>query len=61
MPTAAQAKQAVILAQYLSNGFRPIYLLRYNPTEKYICTIAGESESIEIVIFEDGQWRFIDD
>ncbi len=52
---------AVILAQCLSNGFRPIYLFRYNPTEKYIYIIAGESESIEVVIFEDGQWRFIND
>ena len=47
-----------VARQYLSNGFQPIQLFRYDPIEKYIYILAGENESIQVKIFEDGNWRF---
>lgn len=60
MITEKQAVKACILCQDLSRGYRPIYLFRYDPKEKYIYILAGEEETIAIKIFEDG-WRFIDE
>lgn len=59
MITAKQAIKACILCQDLSRGYIPIYLFRYDPKEKYIFILAGET--IEIVVFEDGNWEFIND
>ncbi len=59
MPTQIQMLKAVILCQYLSNGYKPIQLFRYDPGEKYIYIWAGEA--MEIQIFENGNWRFIDE
>lgn len=61
MITAKQAIKACILCQDLSRGYKPIYLFRYDPKEKYIYILAGEEETIAIKIFEDGNWRFIDE
>lgn len=61
MITAKQALKACILCQDLSRGYRPIYLFRYNPKERYIYILAGEDEGIDLKIFEDGQWRFVED
>jgi hypothetical protein len=57
--TAKQATKACILCQDLSRGYIAIYLFRYDPKEKYIFILAGET--IEIVVFEDGNWEFIND
>ncbi|MGF1478422.1 MAG: hypothetical protein ACFB4I_02880 [Cyanophyceae cyanobacterium] len=59
MPTTAQAIKAVILCQYLSNGYQPIELFRYNPILKQIYVIAGTTESIELIVYENGDWEFI--
>ena len=59
MPTAVQALKAVILCQWLSNGYQPIELFRYDPVRKQIYVIAGATASIEFIIFEDGTWRFL--
>jgi hypothetical protein len=61
MPTAAQAIKAVILCQYLSNTLQPIELFRYNQKQNYIYIIAGDTESIEIIIYQDGNWEFLID
>ena len=58
MPTAKQAIQAVVLSQWLTFILQPIELVRYNPFGKYIYIIAGATGSIEIVIFETGEWEF---
>lgn len=61
MPTAAQALKAVTLCQWLSNGYQPIELFRYDSITKQIYMIAGVKEGIEIIIVEDGHWEFTED
>jgi hypothetical protein len=51
-------QQAMIICQYLSNFYQPIYLFRYDVDREEIFIIAGEQESIEITIFKDGTWRY---
>jgi hypothetical protein len=58
MPTTPQAIKAVILCQYLSNGYRPINVFRYDARYKTIYIQAGDNDGIALVIFEDGNWRF---
>jgi hypothetical protein len=60
LPTAQQAIQAVILSQWLSNGYQPINILRFDSNLKTIYLQAGVTESIAIVIFADGEWRFVE-
>lgn len=50
MPTVEQAFTCVRVCQMLSNGFQPIHVF----------ILAGETESLEILIFPDGQWKFND-
>jgi hypothetical protein len=57
MITAKQALKACILAQSLSNGYRPIFLFRYSSEYRYIYILAGEG--MQIIIFENGNWRFL--
>jgi hypothetical protein len=61
MPTIEQAFSCVIVCQQLSNGYQPIYLFRYDQYERTVFILAGVTESLEIVIFPDGVWRFSDD
>ncbi|MGJ3248297.1 MAG: DUF6888 family protein [Elainellaceae cyanobacterium] len=61
MPTAPQAIAYVRVCQMLSSGYQPIYLLRYNSNTEVIFILAGTTESLEILIFPNGQWRFNDD
>jgi hypothetical protein len=61
MPTREQAIKAVILCQYLSNGYQPLYFFRYDPKRKEIFVIAGATEEIEYIIYPDGNWRFTDE
>lgn len=42
----------------LSNGYQPIHMFRYNQDKKHVFILAGMTESLEIMIFADGQWRF---
>ena len=59
MPTAAQAVKAVILCQWLSNGYQPINILRYDLKLKTLYIQAGVTDGIAIVIFLNGNWRFV--
>ena len=59
MISTRQAVKACMLAQSLSNGFKPIYLFRYDPVEGYIYILAGEEETIQIKIYADGDWEFL--
>jgi|LakMenE01Jun11ns_1017448.scaffolds.fasta_scaffold8949494_1 hypothetical protein len=61
MPTVNQAIACVRVCQMLSNSYQPIHLFRYNADTRIVFILAGESESLEILIFPDGQWRFTDD
>jgi len=58
MPTERQALTATVICQMLSDLLQPIYLFRYDRARQGIFIIAGDTESIEIVIAEDGRWRF---
>ncbi len=61
MPTDEQAQACLRVCQMLSNGYQPIYLFRYSRNSGIIYILAGMTESIQIVIPENGKWRFIDD
>jgi hypothetical protein len=61
MPTRKQALASVRVCQMLSNGYQPIHVFRYNQNTKTVFILAGVTESLEVLIFFDGQWRFNDD
>jgi hypothetical protein len=61
MPTVDQAIASVRVCQMLSNGYQPIHIFRYNVNTSTIFILAGVTESLEVLIFSDGQWRFNDD
>lgn len=58
MPNAAQSIQAVILCQWLSNGYQPINIFRYDTKLKTIYIQAGINDEIALVIYSEGNWRF---
>jgi hypothetical protein len=45
----------------LSNGYQPIHVFRYNQNTRTVFILAGVTESLEILVFSNGQWRFNDD
>jgi hypothetical protein len=45
----------------LSNGYQPIHVFRYNPSTETVFILAGVTESLEILVFSNGQWGFSDD
>jgi hypothetical protein len=61
MPTTAQAFACVRVCQRLSSCYQPIHLFRYDPITTKIYILAGITESIELEIRPDGEWRFIND
>jgi hypothetical protein len=50
--------QVIVLSQWLSNCYRPIYLFRYDEERREIFIVAGEQENIEITIYPVGKWRY---
>ena len=61
MLTPEQAIQSVILCQWFSNGYQPINVFRFDAKLKTVYIQGGITDSIVIVIFSDGSWRFYDD
>lgn len=61
MPTVEQAFTCVRVGQMLSNGYQPIHVFRYNQNTKTVFILAGVTESLEIIIFANGQWSFNDE
>jgi hypothetical protein len=61
MPTEKQAIASVYVCQSLSDMLQPIHLFRYDTINKQIYILAGIDESIEIIIFETGNWEFYQD
>jgi hypothetical protein len=47
--------------QMLSDDYQPIHVSRYNPNTRTAFILAGVTESLEILVFASGQWRFNDD
>lgn len=39
----------------LSNGYQPICVFRYNANASKVFILAGATESLEVLIFADGQ------
>jgi len=58
LPPSAQSIQAVILCQWLSNGYQPINIFRYDSKLKTIYIQGGVNDEIALVIYSDGSWRF---
>lgn len=61
MPTVEQAFTCVRVCQMLSNGYQPIHVFRYNQNTKTVFILADVTESLEILIFANGQWSFNDE
>lgn len=59
MPTAAQAIQAVVLCQWLFNGYQSINVFRYDANLKTLYIQAGIDDSIAITVAANGDWRFV--
>jgi hypothetical protein len=55
MPTDEQAQACLRVCQMLSNGYQPIYLFRYSYSSRRVYILAGMTESIQIVIPENGK------
>ncbi|MBW4621573.1 MAG: hypothetical protein KME17_19700 [Cyanosarcina radialis HA8281-LM2] len=58
MPTEKQKDTTLFVCQLLSNLLQPIWLFRYDSLNQYIFLIAGREESLEITIYENGNWEF---
>ncbi|MDJ0661716.1 MAG: hypothetical protein QNJ42_19855 [Crocosphaera sp.] len=58
LPTEKQKNTIIFLSQLFSNLLQPVWLFRFDPLNKSIFIIAGKEESLEIIIFENGQWEF---
>jgi|GEM_PF-774384 len=61
LPTEKQAFASMFVCQLLSNLLQSIHLFRYDARMKQVYLIAGKGESIEIIIFDDGNWEFNDE
>ena len=45
----------------LSNGYQSIHLFRYDTTTQVVYIIAGANDGIEIEVYTNGLWEFIND
>ncbi|HEY9704038.1 MAG TPA: hypothetical protein V6C58_16430 [Allocoleopsis sp.] len=63
MLTTEQAFSSVRVCQMLSNLYLAIYLFRYDPNLKTVFILAKNpnNDELQIIIFPNGIWRFIDD
>lgn len=57
--TAVQALTCLRVCQMVSNSFLDIHLIRFNEIKGYVYILAGDE--MEILIFPEGNWRFIDE
>jgi len=51
----------VRVCQWLSNGYQNIHLFRYDAITQVVYIIAGALENIEIEVYTNGLWEFIND
>ncbi|MBD2415043.1 hypothetical protein FACHB389_32310 [Nostoc calcicola FACHB-389] len=58
MPSDKQKDTVIFICQVLSNLLQLIWMFRYDPVYKYIYLIAGRDQSLEITIFQNGNWEF---
>lgn len=57
-PTVEQGFACIRVCQWLSNGFQPIYVFRFDDKTGEIFILAGVNEGIEVVVFRNGLWEF---
>lgn len=57
LPTVEQAFAAVCVCQWLSNGFQPIYVFRYDSIRQILYILAGTNENVQIIIPPNGFWE----
>ena len=60
-PTINQAFACLRVCQMLSNCLQTIHVFRFDEKTGEIFVLAGVHENIEIVIYRNGLWEFIDD
>ena len=58
-PTAVQALTCLRVCQMVSNSFLDIHIFRVDEIKGYVYILAGDE--MEILIFPEGNWRFIDE
>jgi hypothetical protein len=58
LPTCEQAIRCLTLSQSLTNLFIPIAIVRFDERTSNVFMLAGAN--IEIEIYRNGLWRFID-
>ncbi len=61
MPIEKQVFASIFVCQMLSNLLQSIHLFRYDTLTKQVYIIARFQESIEVIVFEDGNWEFNDE
>lgn len=54
MPTKEQAIACVEICHRLSNLLQPIYVFRYDSEFKTVYILAGEAETLDILVYTDG-------
>lgn len=59
MTTSEQAKQTVILLHWISKGFQPINVFRYDRKYQTVYIQAGETDGIAVIINSNGRWNFV--
>jgi len=58
-PTAVLALTCLRVCQMVSNSFLDIHIFRFDEIKGYVYILAGDE--MEILIFPEGNWRFIDE
>jgi len=58
-PTAVQALTCLRVCQMVYNSFLDIHIFRFDEINGYVYILAGDE--MEILIFPEGNWRFIDE
>ena len=57
LPTAEQLKTCFVLSASLTSMYQTISLIRIDERTKRVYFLAGEE--IELLILENGEWRFV--
>jgi hypothetical protein len=60
-PTAEQGISNIRVCQMLSNLLQDIHLFRFDDATGEIYILAGKRDDLEIVIYLDGTWEFVNE
>jgi hypothetical protein len=59
MPTNNQAQKCLRVCQAITSCFQPIHLFRYDPDREMVYILAGVNEGVEVIVYSNGLWEFI--